>query len=214
MSLGIESWFVVGGSWGATLALAYAETHPERVRGIVMRSVFLGTRDELDWAFGTGLAAFFPELHAALHDLLRDEVDHLTALWGKILNPDPAVHRPAAVAFYRAERAMSELRPTPDLADTAPDATLPASPFMEAHYFAHDCFLEPDQLIRDAGKLADIPGTIIQPLQDLLCPPATSARLAAAWPKAKRIIVPGAGHSVGHPEVFAALKQAIADLLR
>ena len=214
MSLGIESWFVVGGSWGATLALAYAETHPERVRGIVMRSVFLGTRGELDWAFGTGLAAFFPELHAALHDLLRDEVDHLTALWGKILNPDPAVHRPAAVAFYRAERAMSELRPTPDLADTAPDATLPASPFMEAHYFAHDCFLEPDQLIRDAGKLADIPGTIIQPLQDLLCPPATSARLAAAWPKAKRIIVPGAGHSVGHPEVFAALKQAIADLLR
>lgn len=212
-SLGLESWYVVGGSWGATLALAYAQAHPERVRGLVMRSVFLGTRGELDWAFGTGLAAFFPELHAALHALLPAE-SPLQSLWAQVLDPDPAVHRPAAIAFYRAERAMSELRPSDPGPDPAPDAPLPASPFMEAHYFAHDCFLQPDQLIRDAGRLANIPGTILQPLQDLLCPPATSARLTAAWPKAKRLVIPGAGHSVGHPEVYAALKQAVADMLR
>ena len=213
-SLGLETWFVVGGSWGATLALAYAEAHPTRVRGLVMRSVFLGTRAELEWAFGTGLAAFFPELHTALHDLLRGTADWMPALWAAILNPDPAVHRPVTLAFYRAERAMSELRPATDLTEPPADAALPASPFMEAHYFAHDCFLEPDQLIRDAGKLSEIPGTILQPLQDLLCPPSTSARLAAAWPKAKRVVVAGAGHSVGHPEVFAALKQAIAEMVR
>jgi len=213
-SLGIESWFVVGGSWGATLALAYAETHPIRVRGMVLRSVFLGTRGELEWAFGTGLAAFFPELHKALHDLLGEAPDWLSALWAAILHPGQDVHRPAAIAFYRAERAMSEFRPVADMTEPPANAALPASPFMEAHYFAHDCFLGPDQLVRDAGRLSEIPGTIIQPLQDLLCPPATSARLAAAWPKAKRVVVAGAGHSVGHPEVFAALKQAIAEMVR
>jgi proline iminopeptidase len=213
-SLGLESWYVVGGSWGATLALAYAEAHPDRVRGLVMRSVFLGTRAELDWAFDAGLATFFPELHAGLHAVVRGAADPLTALWAAILDPDPGVHHPAAIAFYRAERAMSELRPGVAGPDPASGARLPASPFMEAHYFAHDCFLEPDQLIRDVGRLAEIPGTILQPLQDLLCPPATSARLAAAWPKAKRLVIPGAGHSVGHPEVFAALKQAVAEMLR
>ena len=212
-SLGLGSWYVVGGSWGATLALAYAQAHPARVRGLVMRSVFLGTRAELDWAFGAGLAAFFPDLHAALHALLPKGAP-LSALWARVLNPDPAVHRPAAIAFYRAERAMSELRPSAPGPDPAPDAPLPASPFMEAQYFAHDCFLEPDQLIRDAGRLADIPGTILQPLQDLLCPPATSARLAAVWPRARRLVIPGAGHSASHPEVFAALKQAVAQMLR
>jgi proline iminopeptidase len=89
---------------------------------------------------------------------------------------------------------------------------MPATPFMEAHYFAHDCFLAPDQLIRAAHLLGDLPGEIIQPLQDLLCPPATSARLAAVWPAAQRVIVPGAGHDVHHPDVFQALRAAIARL--
>jgi proline iminopeptidase len=84
---------------------------------------------------------------------------------------------------------------------------------MEAHYFAHDCFLAPDQIVRDTGNLADIPAEIIQPLQDLLCPPAASARLVAGWPAARLLIVPGAGHSVHHPEVFAALREAIGRLL-
>jgi proline iminopeptidase len=83
---------------------------------------------------------------------------------------------------------------------------------MEAHYFAHDCFLAPNQLLRDAGCLKGIPGEIIQPLQDLLCPPATSARLAAAWPDARVTIVAAAGHSLSHPPVFQACKTALARL--
>jgi len=209
-ALGIESWHIVGGSWGATLGLAYAEAHPERVRGIVLRSVFLGTRAELAWAFDIGLEAFFPSHHARLHALVAGMPDPLAALWAAILHPDPAIHRPAALAFYRAERAMSELVPGADLPDPVPEAPLPGTPFMEAHYFAHDCYLAPDQLIRDAHRLAGIPGTLIQPLQDLLCPPATSARLAAAWLGVERIVVPGAGHNVHHPSVFTALREAIA----
>jgi proline iminopeptidase len=212
-ALGFERWFVVGGSWGATLGLVYAEAHPGRVRGLALRSVFLGTQDELCWAFDTGLRAFFPARHAALHAFARGGDNPLSGIWQAILDPDPAVHRPAALAFYRAERAMSELRPPPDAPDPSEGAPLPATPFMEAHYFAHDCFLAPDQIVRDTGNLADIPAEIIQPLQDLLCPPAASARLVAGWPAARLLIVPGAGHSVHHPEVFAALREAIGRLL-
>ena len=105
---------------------------------------------------------------------------------------------------------MSDLTPASDLPDPGPDATLPATPFMESHYFANHCFLAPDQLICDAGRLAHLPGEIIQPLQDLLCPPATSDRLLARWPASRLITVPGAGHSLHHPEVYAALRAAIS----
>lgn len=209
-ALGLDAWHVFGGSWGATLALAYAQTHPDRVRGLVLRSVFLGTAAELDWAFGTALPAFFPALAAPLAAIMG--TGGLRALWRAILDPDPGVHRPAALAFYRAERAMSDLIPGPDLPDPGPEGPWPATPFMEAHYFAHDCFLAPDQLIRDAGRLAGIPGQIIQPLQDLLCPPATSAQLAAVWPDAQVTVVPGAGHALSHPGVLAACKAALATL--
>lgn len=210
---GLESWFLVGGSWGATLALAYAQRHPHRVRGLVLRSVFLGTAAELDWAFETGLAAFFPAHHRALQAFSGPRSDPLQGLWQAILHPDPVVHRPAALAFHRAERAMSELRPGAHLPDHSPDAPLPATAFMEAHYFANGCFLAPDQLIHGAIRMAHIPGEIIQPLQDMLCPPSTSARLAESWPGARVVTVSGAGHSVHHPEVFVALREAIARLL-
>lgn len=209
-ALGIDAWHVFGGSWGATLALAYAETHPERVKGIVLRSAFLGTPEELDWAFQIALSAFHPARAGPLKAIMGS--GGLAALWQAILDPDPVVHRPAALAFYRAERALSELVPGPDLPDPGADGNLPATPFMEAHYFAHSCFLAPDQLIRDAGRLSGIPGEIIQPLQDLLCPPATSARLASAWPDARVTLVPGAGHSLSHPAVFAACKEALTRL--
>ncbi len=208
-ALGIDSWHVYGGSWGATLALAYAQTHPDRVRGMVLRSVFLGTAAELDWAFTVALPTFYPTLFPPLQGVMAG--GGLPALWQAILHPDPARHRPAALAFYRAERALSKLSPAPDLPDPG-DGPWPATPFMEAHYFAHDCFLAPGQLLRDAGRLKGIPGEIIQPLQDLLCPPATSARLAAAWQDARVITVPAAGHSLSHPPVFQACKTALARL--
>ncbi|MDT8856810.1 alpha/beta fold hydrolase [Paracoccaceae bacterium Fryx2] len=175
--LGIDRWLVVGGSWGVTLALAYAQTHPSRVTGLALRATFLGTRAELDWAFRAALAAFQPALHDALFALVApaDRHDPLRAVWRLILHPDPAVHAPAVRAFYRAERALSQLGTPAPLPDEAP---LPATPFMEAHYFLNDCFLPPDSLLAGADRLAGVPGIMVQARLDLLCPPRMSHRLA------------------------------------
>jgi len=209
--LRIERWLVVGGSWGATLGLAYAQAHPSRVTGLVLRATFLGTRAELDWALDTTMAAFQPALHEALYAPLTQAERRapLTAIWQRILDPDPAVHTATVHAFYRAERALSELYPAPP----GPDPEqLPASPFLEAHYFLNDCFLPPDALLQGAANLAGIPGILVQARLDLLCPPVMSHRLAALWPDAQVRMVEAAGHSVGHPQVFSAVRQAVSEL--
>lgn len=208
----IARWLVVGGSWGATLALAYAQTHPEPVLGIVLRATFLGTRAELEWAFGTGLAAFYPNLHDALTRHLSgpDRNGALDALWSQILDPDPTIHGPAARLMYQIERSLSEL--VPPAVGLSPGGSLPATPFMEAHYFSHDCFLEPDQLMRHAGRLTGIPGRIVQARYDLLCPPATAHKLAAQWPDASLTMIEATGHSLSHAAIATAVTAAVADL--
>ena len=218
MALGIDRWLVVGGSWGATLALAYAQNHPDRVTAIVLRATFLGTRRELDWAFSTAMPQFYPRLHADFLDLLTpsERAAPLEAYWRRILDSDPEIHRPAAFAWYQAERILSQIAPPADRLDLsqlpAPGARFPTSPFMEAHYFSNDCFLEPDQLLVNAARLDGIPGRIVQSRYDLLCPPATSFALAKAWPDANVRIVDTAGHGQGEPGVEAAITQALADL--
>lgn len=216
-ALGIENWLLVGGSWGATLALAYAQAHPDRARGIVLRATFLGTRRELEWAFGTGFSTFYPGLYADFLDLLTPEerAAPLEAYWRRMLDPDPQIHRPAIWAWYHVERTLSQIAPPADRLDPAkldaPDP-LPSSPAMEAYYFSNDCFLAPDQLLNGATKLKGIPGRIIQGRYDLLCPPATSYALAERWVDAKIIIVGGAGHSQTEPGVEQAMREAIGEL--
>jgi proline iminopeptidase len=212
--LGIGRWLIVGGSWGATLALAYAQAHPERTAGLVLRAVFLGTRAELDWAFGSGLAAFHPPLHAALLDLVppEDRPDPLPALWRRILDADPAVHAPAALGWFHIERALSELVPPWTTLPSPQDGPLPATPFMEAHYFLHGCFLGEGALLSGAERLRGLPGIIVQARYDLLCPPITAHRLAARWPDARLVTVEAAGHSLCHPDVAAAVREAVAAL--
>lgn len=216
-TLGIERWLVVGGSWGATLALAYAQTYPERVRGLVLRATFLGTRRELDWAFGAGFSHFYPGLYADFLALLTPEerADPLPAYWSRILDPDPAIHRPAIWAWYYAERTLSQIAPPADRLDPLQlesPAPLPSSPAMEAWYFSNECFLSPDQLLNNAPILTGIPGRIIQSRYDLLCPPATSWALADRWPDAKVINVGSAGHGQTEPGVEQALREAIGEL--
>ncbi|MEP2028241.1 MAG: alpha/beta fold hydrolase [Paracoccaceae bacterium] len=203
--LGIERWLVVGGSWGATLALAYANAHPKRVSGMVLRATFLGTKAELEWAFDTALVSFQPELHARL---MAQAPDGLTSLWRRILDPDPLVHAPAARAFANAERAMSELVPP----EISPDAPLSTTAFMEAHYFLNDCFLAPDELLKRAPEIGHIPGIVVQARLDLLCPPRTASRLVAEWPRSRLVLVEAAGHSLGHSAVFEAVRAGIAEL--
>jgi proline iminopeptidase len=216
--LGIEKWLVVGGSWGATLALAYAEAHPDRVSGIVLRATFLGTPGELDWAFGTGLRTFYPALHADFLSLVpeADRTDPLANYFRRILDPDPAVHAPAARAYAATEDILAGLRPAQWRLDFAtvnsPAARMPPTAFMEAHYFSQNCFLAPDQLMREAHRLREISGIIVQGRYDLLCPPATSHALAAAWGNAEIRVVDAAGHSLTEPGVQAAVTAALNDL--
>ena len=213
--LGIATWMVVGGSWGATLALAYAQAHPERVRAMALRAVFLGTRAELESAFGPRLAAFSPALYREFLAPLSPEErgDPLSAHWRRILDADPQRHRPAAWLWHDIERALAEApRPAGPLFDRSPEPALPATPFMKAHYFSADCFLAPEALLRGAERLADIPGILLQGRCDLLCPPEMAAALAARWPKARLEIVEGAGHGLDHPAIFAGLKAAITEL--
>ncbi|MCO5130848.1 MAG: prolyl aminopeptidase [Xanthobacteraceae bacterium] len=217
-ALGIARWLVSGGSWGATLALAYAQAHSGRVAGLVLRATFLGTRAEVEAAFCEMLPRFHPALNNDFLGLLTPDERRrpLDAYWRRILDPDPAIHGPAARAWHDTERILSTHAPQQtrlDLAAPASSRPLPSTPFMEAHYFSHDCFMAPGQLLANAGRLRGIPGIIVQGRYDLLCPPATARALAAAWSEAEVRVVEGAGHSLSDPGIRAAVTRATADLV-
>lgn len=215
-ALGFEKWLLVGGSWGATLALAYAQRHPHRVSGLVLRAVFLGTRAELDWAFGTALATFHPALYDDFLSLLPESErgDPLNAYWQRILDGSDARERIRFIrAWHGVERVLSAHYPAAtrlDLCNLDSEAgPVPATPKMEAHYFSHGCFIGEGAILTGARCLANIPGTIIQGRYDLLCPPSTSARLAAAWDGAEIETIEVAGHSMGEPLIREALSRAV-----
>ncbi len=214
---GFERWMVVGGSWGATLALAYAQAHPDRVSSLVLRATFLGTRAELDGAFLVNLPRMYPGLSEDfLSQLPTDErATPLQAYYKRILDPDAAIHAPFARAWGDTESILSQHTPGKtrlDIASLTGSRPLPSSPYMEAHYFSNDCFMQPDQLMQNAHLLKAIPGIIVQGRYDLLCPPATSHALSAAWGNAEIRIVEGAGHSLYDPGVRDAVMKAIADM--
>ena len=214
---GIRRWMIVGGSWGATLALAYAQAHPDRVSGIVLRATFLGTRRELEGAFLDVLPRFYPDLYDDFMSVLPPEQrgQLLDAYWGRILDPNPDVHGPAARAWHDTERILSEHAPGRvrlDLGSDNSSRALPATPFMEAHYFHNDCFMKPGQLLAEAASLTRIAGVIVQARYDLLCPPATARALHAVWPDSEVRFVEGAGHSLYDRGVRDAVMRAIADV--
>ena len=214
---GIAKWMVVGGSWGATLALAYAQAHPDRVTGIVLRATFLGTRAELDGAFLNALPRFYPGLSDDFLSLLPPEerAQPLEGYWRRILDPDATIHGPFIRAWHDTEQILSQQAPRQkrlDLASLKSSGALPSTPSMEAHYFQNDCFMTPNQLLIEADRLTGIPGIIVQGRYDLLCPPATSHALAARWRESEIRFVEGAGHSLYDPGVRDAVMRAIADL--
>lgn len=214
---GIDRWMVVGGSWGATLALAYAQAHPARVSGIALRATFLGTRAEVEIAFTSRLSQFYPALHEDFLSVLPPEerTHPVDAYWRRILDADPTVHGPAARAWHDTERALSEHKAAKtrlDLTSLNVWRTLPAAPFMEAHYFVNNSFMSEDQLLRSADSLKGIPGIIVQGRYDLLCPPETSQRLAKVWRGSEIRIVEEAGHSLYDAGVRDAVMKSIADL--
>jgi len=209
--LGIERWLVFGGSWGATLALAYAQTYPARVSELVLRGVFTARRRELDWIYNGGAAQLFPEhwedYLAPIPADRRD--DPLAAYLDLIEHPDREVRERAAIAWSGWEGAIVSLLPQPKFFDdyTEPEFALTFAR-LALHYFRHDAWLEEGQLIRDAGKLAAIPGRIVQGRYDAVCPPSTAYELHRAWPGSHLILVNGAGHAVADPGILAQLREA------
>jgi len=204
---GIERWLVLGGSWGSTLALAYAEEHPERVCGLILRGVFLGRDREIDW-FMHGMKQFFPEAWqqfvAPIPEMER--TDLLLAFHRRLIDVDPAVSFPACHAWGRYEASCVSLTPRPDAIARAGNefVALPLAR-IEAHYFINHCFLAPNQLIDRIDRISHLPGCIVQGRYDVICPPAAALELAQAWPKAELTLVEAAGHSMWEPAILSAL---------
>ena len=209
--LGVERWLLFGGSWGSTLAIAYAQTHPERVAGCVLRGVFLGRAVEVEW-FLHGIATVFPDAHAAFAGFLpeAERADLLGGYLRRLTDPDPAVHMPAARAWSVYEGSCSTLLPSPDtVVSFAQDRTALGLARIEAHYFAHDLFLPEGGLLAHMDRLANVPAEIVQGRYDMICPAHTAFELAAAWPGAKLTVIPDAGHSALEPGIRRALVGAV-----
>jgi len=204
--LGIERWQLFGGSWGATLAMAYAQTHPDRVSEIVLRGVFLLRRSELDWMYRGGAGHLFPEAWAEFTALVPDGEDPLAAYHRQLGDRSAVVSARAAAAWSLWEGAAVSLVPNAAASATYADpAFAVAFARIALHYFTHDGWLAEDQLLRDAGKLAGIPGRIVQGRYDAVCPPVTAWELHRAWPGSELRLLPQAGHSVADRGVLDAL---------
>lgn len=208
--LGIDKWLVFGGSWGSTLAIAYGEAHPERCLGLVLRGIFLCRKSEIDW-FLYGVRNLYPEAWRKFVEILpeKERGDILAAYYGRLTDPDPAVHMPAARAWSVYEGSCSTLLPSAEtVAYFAGDTVALGLARIEAHYFTHDIFLPENSLLDHVGKLRRIPAIIVQGRYDAVCPIVSADDLHQAWPEARYVIVNDAGHAAWEPGIRAALVQA------
>jgi proline iminopeptidase len=211
--LGIDKWFVFGGSWGSTLALAYAETHPDRCLGLILRGIFLLRRKELLWFYQEGGAsAIFPDAWEKYVEPIPpvERGDMMGAYYRRLTSPDPNVRGEAAKAWSIWEASTSKLFVDPKLIATmGGDTFADAFARIEAHYFVHGAWLKSEtQLLDDVAKIAHLPGVIVQGRYDVVCPAMSAWELHKAWPKAELVIVPDAGHSMKEPSIRSALIDA------
>ncbi len=214
-ALGIDRWIVFGGSWGATLALVYGETHPDRAAHLVLRGVFLATQGELDWFYGGGAGAFWPDRwREFVAPVPEDERADLIAAYHKRLFSGDTVEE---VRFARAwaawENALASVESHGPGGD-APGDYARAFARLENHYFTHNAFLEEDgQILRDIARLDGVPGTIVQGRLDMICPPVSAWRLAERWRRSDLRMIPVAGHALSEPGISAELMR-VMDTLR
>ncbi|MEM7743984.1 MAG: prolyl aminopeptidase [Pseudomonadota bacterium] len=208
--LDINRWQVFGGSWGSTLALLYAQTHPERVSELVLRGIFTMRRSELNWFYAGGAARFYPEAWADLISPIPEEEreDLITAYYNRLTSPDEALQLRFARPWVRWEASTAVLRPP---RGGAPVNGGYARSFarIEAHYFMHQGWLDADDQIADnMSTIAHIPGVMVQGRYDIICPPGTAARLDGLWPACELVIVDDAGHALSEPGITSALVEA------
>ncbi|UGT60618.1 prolyl aminopeptidase [Nocardia asteroides] len=210
--LGIERWQVFGGSWGSTLALAYAQRYPERVTELVLRGIFLLRRKEIDWYYNGSAGYIYPEewerFLAPVPESDRDG-DLVEAYHRLLHSPDEEPALRAAVAWSTWEGATSSLLPQPDrVAETAEPRFALAFARIENHYFRHGGFLDEGQLLRDIGALAGVPGVIVQGRHDVVCPATSAWELHRAWPGSVLHVVDDAGHAAAEPGTVHRLVEA------
>lgn len=205
---GFDKWLVFGGSWGSTLALAYAETHPGRVSELVVRGIYTLTKAELAWYYQFGVSEMFPDKwERFLAPIPEPERGNLMAAYRKRLtSPDKAVQLEAAKAWSLWEGETITLLPEPETsAKFAQDDFAIAFARIENHYFVHGGWLEEGQLLRDAGKLRGIPGLIVHGRYDMPCPARYAWALHKAWPEAEFYLIEGAGHAFSEPGILDRL---------
>jgi proline iminopeptidase len=210
--LAIDRWLVFGGSWGSTLALAYAETHPKAVSELVLRGIFLLRQVEISWFYQFGASMLFPEQWERYLAAIPPEErgDLLAAYYRRLLSGDKAVQRAAARAWSVWEGATSSLKPNPAReAQFGSDEVSLALARIEAHYFVHrGFFTHEDQLLDGVDKIRHIPAVIVQGRYDVVCPIATAWELHRRWPEADFRVVVEAGHSAYEPGITAELVTA------
>ncbi|HZN05309.1 MAG TPA: prolyl aminopeptidase [Pyrinomonadaceae bacterium] len=211
---GVEQWLVFGGSWGSTLSLAYAERHPERVRGLVLRGIFLGRPGEIRWFYeaGHGASAIFPETWEQYLQLIPESErgDMIAAYYRRLTSDDYSVRLEAAEAWSLWEASALKLLPDPKLIEefTEPEMAI-ALARIECHYFANNCFFDTDNyLIENVDRIQHIPAVIVHGRYDMVCPFTNAWDLHRAWPEASLEIVPNAGHAASEPGITDALVRA------
>lgn len=211
---GIDRWLVFGGSWGSTLALTYAETHPDRVTALVLRGIFLCRPREIKWFYqeGEGASAIFPDTweHYAKVIPEAERGDMLGAYHRRLMSDDESVRLEAARAWSIWEGSTSKLFPDSNLIDQygEPHKALSLAR-IECHYFVNNIFFDSDNyLIDNVGKIRHIPAVIVQGRYDIVCPIMSAWDLHRAWPEADLKIIPDAGHSITEPGIISALVEA------
>ncbi|MDH6266849.1 proline iminopeptidase [Rhizobium sp. SG_E_25_P2] len=209
--IGVEKWLVFGGSWGSTLALAYAETHPDRVSELVVRGIYTLTKAELDWYYQFGVSEMFPDKWEKFLAPVPEGERHamMAAYRKRLVGEDKAAQIEAALAWSLWEGQTITLLPEPDTSDKfGEDEFALAFARIENHYFVHAGWMDEGQLLRDAHKLADIDGVIIHGRYDMPCPAKYAWALHKAWPRAEFHLIEGAGHAYSEPGILDQLIRA------
>jgi len=209
--VGVERWQVFGGSWGSTLALAYAQTHPDRVSELVLRGIFTIRQQEIDWYYQHGASLIYPDKWDRFLAPIPEEErgDLVSAYRSRLTSDDVAVRVAAAKTWSVWEGETVTLLPSPALSESHDDDEFAlAFARIENHYFVHRGWLDEGQLLRDARRLADIPGVIVQGRYDMACPTETAWALHKAWPEARFELIEGAGHAYNEPGILDALIRA------
>ena len=217
-ALNIDTWVVSGGSWGSTLALAYAQTHPDRVRGLILRGIFLGTASEVRWFYEAGGASqFFPDYwDDYIAPIPEDERDNmLNAYHTRLTGNNEIARMGAAKAWSTWEGRTLSINPTPSMINhfSEPRTALSVA-CLEAHYFMNHCFFEDNQLLANCDKIKDIPGYIIHGRYDMICQVKQAFDLHKAWPIADLNIIPATGHAASEAGIMQALVEAGNGMLK